>query len=148
MRMHTNAPGEIGDTWSWRATTTDPAGHADDNYWDEVGRKPDSETDFVSTNRRALDGGASLPLFMSEEGVNANPSVLWAPDAGRSPRAVPFDAEDLEPGARLPGFVLQRASPRRDDIRAAGRWRNGKWTVELSRRLVTGDPNDVQFPLQ
>jgi hypothetical protein len=34
------------------------------------------------------------------------------------------------------------------EVNAKGRWANGIWTLELSRPLVTGDPNDAQFPLQ
>jgi hypothetical protein len=46
----------------------------------------------------------------------------------------------------LPGFLLQRPSPHRDDVRARASWANGTWTLELARRRLTGDPDDAQFP--
>ncbi len=45
----------------------------------------------------------------------------------------------------LPGFVLHRPSPHRDDVRAGARWTNGTWTLELARRRMTNDPDDAQF---
>jgi hypothetical protein len=81
---------------------------------------------------------------MAAAGVNANPPYLFRPDAG--PGAVPFSAVGAVDGARIPGWVLQRASPMRDDVSAVGRWAAGFWTVEFSRSLTTADPRDTQFP--
>jgi hypothetical protein len=148
MRMHTNAPGELADIWSWRATTTNPMGYADDGYWDEVSRKSDSATDFVVSNRADGGSGTIVPISMSEEGVNANPAAIYAPDAGFAPLAVPYNDAGIVDLTRLPGYVHQRASPGRDDVRAVGKWRNGKWTVELSRARENTDPKDAQFPFQ
>ncbi|MGQ0504498.1 MAG: ethylbenzene dehydrogenase-related protein [Myxococcaceae bacterium] len=147
-RMHTLAAGQLGDTWSWRAHTTNGMSAADDNYWDETGRKTDSAIDFVVTNRKALMDGGSVPLFMSEAGINANPEYIYAPDAGLSPKAIPYDGTEPDAGARIPGYVFQRASANRADVKAKGVWLNGKWTVELTRALTTNDSKDVQFPLQ
>ncbi len=61
------------------------------------------------------------------------PPVALAPPTG----AGPFT---------LPGFVLHRPSPHRDDVRAVARWADGTWTLELARRRVTGDPDDAQLP--
>ena len=33
----------------------------------------------------------------------------------------------------------------RADIRAKGAWRDGVWTVEMARRLDTGNPDDLQL---
>jgi hypothetical protein len=143
-RMHTNAPGEIADVWSWRSVTTDPLGLADDMYWNESRRQGDSATEMAISNRRTVDGGTE-PVFMSADGVNASPDALFHADAGVNPLAVPYDPTGLAEGASMPGYVYQRPAPNRDDVRAVGQWRNGKWTVEVSRARVTTDPNDVQF---
>lgn len=37
------------------------------------------------------------------------------------------------------------SGPSWNDIAARGEWRNGLWTVELSRKLNTGHNEDVQF---
>jgi hypothetical protein len=147
-RMHTDVAGELADVWSWRATTTNPVGYADDNYWDETGRKADALVDFVFSNRVTVDGG-TVPLYMNAAGVNTGPAPIFSADAGLTPLAIAFNGDGADAGTQLPGYVYQRASPGRDDVRAVGRWRNGKWTVELSRALVNSDPKDVQFlPLQ
>ena len=82
---------------------------------------------------------------MSEYGVNSNPSVLYAPDSGLHPAAVPYNPTGLDAGARIPGVVHQIAGGSRADVHAVGKWRNGTWTVELARARVTADPNDARF---
>lgn len=143
-RMHTNYPGEAIDVWSWRAATTDPMGAADDGYIDDLSRKSDGPQDWIVSNQG--DGG---PGFMSDLGVNANPVALYRPDGGSTkPWAVPFNPFGAAPTARIPGYLMQRASPFRDDVSAAGRWAGGYWTVEFSRALTNTDPRDLQFPLK
>jgi hypothetical protein len=31
------------------------------------------------------------------------------------------------------------------DVQAKGEWANGKWTLELARKLNTGNPDDAAF---
>lgn len=145
IRMHTNDAGEVMDAWSWGSVATNPMSFADDVAFGQFNKVNDDPKGFSTTNRRTLDGGAIAPLSMSEYGVNSNPSVLYAPDAGLHPMAVPFNPTGLDAGARLPGVVHQIAGGSRADVRAVGKWRNGKWTVELARARVTSDPNDVRF---
>ncbi|MBL8955259.1 MAG: hypothetical protein JNK82_31080 [Myxococcaceae bacterium] len=142
-RMHTNQQGETLDYWNWRAATTDPMGAADDGYMDEVSRKFDGPSDWFVQNQQTIDGGV-VPLLMSASGVNANPRFLMRLDAG--PGSMPFDGTGAVDGTVLPGVLMQRASPGRDDVQAVGRWAAGHWTVEYSRRLTTADPRDTQFP--
>lgn len=148
MRMHTNAPGELVDYWQWRASTSDPWGMADDGYIDEVSRKQDGVNDWVAANSITIPDAGTFPQFMGEGGINANPWYLFKPDAGRTPAGVPFDGTGALPESVLPGWVLQRASPNRDDVSAVGRYSAGRWTVEFSRLLVTQDSKDTQFPLK
>ncbi len=146
-RMHTDAPGELIDYWQWRAATSDPMGSADDGYIDESSRKQDGMADWAVQNSLTLDGGVQVPVSMSEFGVNTNPLAIFKPDAG-VPVAVPFDGTSAGPAARIPGWIMQRASPGRDDVRAVGRYSAGRWTVEFSRALTNSDTKDAQFPLR
>ncbi len=147
-RMHTNGPGERADVWSWGSVMSNPSGYADDTSWDQAGRAADdSRGGFTTTNRGDAGAGAVAPLFMSEQGVNANPAAIFAPDSGLHPAAIPFDPSGVIPGSHIPGSVNQIAQGSRADVRAVGLWRNGKWTVELARARVTPDPNDAQFPI-
>jgi hypothetical protein len=143
-KMHTNQQGETLDFWEWRAGTTDPLQAGDDGYIDETSRKPDGTSDWIAQNVLTPDGGTPHPWMMSVDGVNANPPFLLKPDAG--PGAMPFDPSGALASARLPGWLMQHASPNRDDVSAVGRWAAGHWTVEISRLLTTADPRDVQFP--
>jgi len=144
-RMHTNGPGQVSDVWSWGSVATNPMGYADDLSFGSSSRVNDDARGFSTSNRKALADGGLEPLFMSEFGVNANPAAIFAADAGLHPVAVPYDPTGLLPGTRIPGVVHQVAGGSRADVHAAGQWRNGKWTVELSRARVTPDPNDARF---
>jgi len=161
--MHSATPALRADSWAWHAGRTDPLGLADDAYWDDVdlyGDCPDppactqlcasGDTPPCSTPPYVGNiASTSAPLFMSSDGVNASPASLFLSGAG-SPEAVAFDPVTVAPvaGATLPGAVLQWPSQHRADVSAHGTWANGVWTLELSRDLVTSDPNDAQFPLQ
>ena len=138
--MHTNVTGQIVDVWSWGSSASNPVAHADDRAFAATNLANDTGAAFTSTN---LDGG--VPIYMSEYGVNANSPVIYAPDSGLHPMAVPFDPAGLDAGARIPRVVHQLPSGSRADVHAVGQWRNGKWTVELSRARVTSDATDVQF---
>lgn len=48
-------------------------------------------------------------------------------------------------GAVVPERILQEPSESRADIRQAGTWSDGKWTVEIQRALDTENDDDVQF---
>lgn len=145
-QMHTSAPGELVDIWHWKAARTNPQGFADDQHWDHERRKADGPLDFAFVNRTAADAGVDQPLFMAEGGLGVNPRAVFAGDAG-SVRAVPFDGTGAIAGMTIPGWVQQRASPERADVRAVGVWAGGRWTVEFARKLETADPKDAQFPL-
>lgn len=48
-------------------------------------------------------------------------------------------------GAVVPERILREPSGSRADIRQAGTWSDGKWTVEMKRALETGNDDDIQF---
>ncbi len=47
--------------------------------------------------------------------------------------------------ATVPQLVMERPSGSAADVRVAGTWRDGRWTVGIERALVTGHTDDVQF---
>ncbi len=66
----------------------------------------------------------------------------------RPESAVLYDpAADNHPvGTRIPGVLIHdRLTKDRSDVRAAGRWRNGRWSLELQRSLATGSDKDLAF---
>ncbi len=145
-RMHTNGPGELGDVWRWSASRSNPMLHADDFAWTDIRREADGTTQYGLVNLITTASGTQQPIFMGEGGVNSNPDYIFAAGAG-SPSTMAFDPAGAAAGARIPGFLNQVAGPGGDDIRAVGKWSNGRWTVEFERALLTPDPRDAQFPL-
>jgi hypothetical protein len=140
--MHTNGPGQIANVWSWSAQGSDPMGQVDNRIIDEVNEKP-SSTLFTLRNYKTVDGGLQ-PLFMGEDGVNSNPLVIYAPDAGRHPMAVPYDPTGLLPTSTIPAVVHQPSTDQ--TVRAGSHWKHGIWTVEIARPRTTPNPTDAQFP--
>jgi hypothetical protein len=143
--MHTNETSQVVDVWNWASVATNPMAHADDLSFQSARRVNDDALGFSTSNRVTLSDGGLEPKYMSEFGVNDNPAALYAPDSGLHPMAVPYSAAGLDAGARVPGVVHQLAGGSRADVRAVGKWRNGKWTVELARARVTSDVNDAKF---
>jgi len=145
-RMHTNAPGELGDVWRWSASRSNPMQHADDFAWTDSKREADGTTEYGLANLITGAGGTQSPMFMGEAGVDSNPDYIFATGAG-SPTIMAFDPTGAVLGARIPGWLNQVPGPGGDDVRAVGKWHDGRWTVEFERALTTSDPKDAQFPL-
>lgn len=174
--MHTGADEERVDAWEWRAGTTDPAGRADDLLWNAQraqGDCPDPPSCLAdcllsppgpacaSVAGWTVNAQGGQPRFLAagpsgQGDPDLDPPLLFFPGQGLPAWDAAFAAVapdgpfPLPAGGAttLPGVVLGRPSAHRDDVVAAGRWRDGRWTVELSRDLVTGDASDAQFPLR
>ena len=115
------------DLWNWKADRTARYGFADDRFLDAEGMKGDLPGELFTPNSRN-----------------------WRPAA---PEAEPFGADDQprdggdarRPGARVPGYLVERPTGGRADVAAAAEHRDGRWIVTLRRALDTGDRRDVLF---
>jgi hypothetical protein len=58
---------------------------------------------------------------------------------------VDFDDSLFAEGDLVPGIITAPFTGDRGDLSAGYVWADGVWTVELSRKLVTGSEFDVQF---
>ena len=109
------------DIWFWKACRTNPMGYADDK-WQTVAK--DATKDAVTIN------GPHGAAYLKRGG-----------DKGKA------NYEDVLPGEYegpvVKGFKMQEPSGSRADIRAKGAWRDGRWTIELARKLKTGNDDDV-----
>lgn len=144
--MRTNGPGEKMDLWYWMAQRTNALGVADN--WvmthepgvvegQKTGRRPDApEGGPFEPN---WNEAARRPRFAFKPGVKPGP-VLLRKDAVEIPAAGRFKAGD-----RLPREVLSPPTGPRAGIEARGVWERGHWTVEITRALATGSPDDVQL---
>jgi hypothetical protein len=114
------------DVWLWSAARTNPAGLAED--WQHlISNKPIEDaaeydvkgvgTVYIKKNR---DAGS--PIYRNL----------------RAPKEKGVD--------RLPSFeITDKASGSVADVSAKGSWRAGEWRLEMSRRLDTGNQDDVVF---
>lgn len=152
-KMFTNGPHEASDIWQWRASTTDPLGYADDGYLDHTSVAKKDERDAykrINAAHKWDDPGQGL---VNERNIKGN-GPRWV--SKFSPKGsflikgqeVPIDMSKVKKGDTVPGWSLARPAGSRGDISASA-WYDkdeGVWTLELSRKLVTGDPeHDVQF---
>ncbi len=112
------------DTWFWKANRTDPIGYADDKIQRLTHLKIDKAKKLKSMTGRTL--------YLQRKGD-------WG-------QAAYFDNIVVDyKGQIIPRFNSQPPSGSRADIKAVGGWRDGYWTIEFSRRLETGNADDIQL---
>lgn len=115
----------VWDVWHWKAGRTDPAGFAMDKR--HVNTLSDPGTKGWSKD---LGDGRTLHIRRPEDkGTSATRSIK-APESG---------------AARTVAYVAQAPSESAADVRAKAAWKDGWWTLELSRRLDTGNADDARL---
>ncbi len=144
---YTANAGERLDIWHWKSVRTGSVGQIDDQYVDntrydkekapEAGRKSDPKTgggyvDNVSDDKKgpkfALKGNKPAPPY-------------WILDAEKEP----FDDGKYKAGDEVPSIIVAPFTGDRADIAAKAVWKDGVWSIEFARKLVTGSEFDVQF---
>jgi signal transduction histidine kinase len=158
-RMHTNAPGERGDLWHWKAARTNPLGYADDMWIDNtLVEGYDEEAKEAALHRDSTESlleGLSVG-YIRNVNESGDAPRYYKPKLGEEDRFLFWEdvekgevlevaGNEFERGYTVPGYLLRRPTGSQGDIDAKGTWRNGRWTVEFRRRLQTGNPDDVQF---
>ena len=134
--------GRFLDLWQWRAARSNPLGHAGDDWvldyrWFDKGKNT-----FTSPGEpkwmydQAKMGFVAIPEARLREMRDKFPLIIGRNAVPLDPKA-PFKAGDI-----LPHPVLQEPSESVADVGASGTWRDGRWTVELRRKLDTGNPDD------
>ncbi|MEH6577123.1 MAG: ethylbenzene dehydrogenase-related protein [Amphritea sp.] len=141
--------GQSIDMWHWKSARMNPVGLIDDQYVDDVkdpsvnknwGRHGDSKTGGGYFNN--INEANTGPAFMNRSQGNVDGYTI-------TPSQKTAFIDTFKPGDRIPGIMAEPFTGSRGDIWAKGDWRNGKWTIEIKRALVTtGDKakiQDVQF---
>ena len=146
-KKYTNAPAEIADLWHWKLVRNNQHAKADDQYVRHWVPGPTG----AAEGGRASDAGAS--------GYGNNPALSGRPQYRGSSLTTPpyyiLDAEkrlitttefnSLAAGAEVANMITSGPTGTRADVDAKGLHNTGTWILEIRRRLVTGDVNDVQF---
>jgi hypothetical protein len=89
---------------------------------------PGNFIDCMTLTKDEVDSGEAVAIEgLSQEQVNE----YWSRYAAAN-------------GA-VPPLVLKKPTGSMSDVEIAANWTNGWWTVEILRKRVTGDVDDVQF---
>ncbi len=114
------------DVWHWKASRSNPAGIAHDKWW-----KTSTEPFEKAKEFKTPDGGKVYMRRMSDAGDR-----LYKP--------VKYDSKQDDVMPRYE--VNMNAQGSIADIAAKGVWRNGRWYLELARKLDTGHDDDAVIP--
>ncbi|MBP7525965.1 MAG: hypothetical protein KA779_14465 [Propionivibrio sp.] len=146
---YTGDDGEIGDIWHLKYVRGGNIGQIDDQYVDntpydpakspEAGRKSDAKTGGGYADIKLVDG---KPEFMNKDAKPANKGgTYWLKTADKAP----FDDSKFKPGDEVASIMIEPFTGDRGDIATGAKWADGKWTIEIARKLVTGSKTDVNF---
>jgi hypothetical protein len=142
-KFGTSSAAEKGDLWHWKAARSDPAGVADDTWVTAIseekgGRKSDAGKGGDMKN---MTEDKSKPMYMLAPGkLPAKHGIVLAADA------VPIiDYSKFQQGDVITYRMPKNHEGSRGDIKAVSRYAGEGWTVMLSRKLDTGNDDDVAF---
>jgi hypothetical protein len=114
------------DVWHWKAHRSNPAGLAHDQWW-RVSRTP-----FERSREFRTPSGETVYLRRSSDaGDQLYKTVRY--HLKQDP-IMPLYEVNLGPQGSIA------------DVQAKGVWRDGRWYLELSRRLDVGHDDDVAIP--
>ncbi|MHC1727019.1 MAG: ethylbenzene dehydrogenase-related protein [Syntrophobacteraceae bacterium] len=141
-KFATASAGEKGDLWQWKAARSDPYKAVDDGWLtvagEKTGRKDDAGGGGDARNETA---DKSKPRFMQDPSKKPSASgVLLAEETVEITDYSIFKANDI-----LTYRMPKKPSGSRADVKAESRYADGSWTVMLSRKLDTGNDDDVAF---
>lgn len=114
------------DLWHWKAFRTNPQGYAMDKTHRYTNTQPTG-----SANKHPTKDGREIWI--------ARPQ-----DSGDTVE-VQHNAPTEFKGERVSRYTAGKPSGSAADVNAKGAWAEGKWTLELARRLDTGQGDDTSF---
>jgi hypothetical protein len=142
-KFGTSSAAEKGDLWHWKAARSDPAGFADDTWVTVIsekkgGRKSDAGEGGDMKN---MTEDKSKPMYMLAPGKQpAKHGVILATDV-----APITDYSKFKQGDVITYRIPKIPAGSRADIKALSSYGGGGWAVMLSRKLDTGNEDDVAF---
>lgn len=116
----------VWDVWHWKAFRTNPQGYAMDKMHRYALTQPQ-----IKANSHTARSGETVWIARPED----------KGDTVEKKQAAPGEFEGDRVPQHLPGTPTDSAA----DVRAKGAWNNGRWTLELSRKLNTGQMDDTAF---
>jgi cytochrome b subunit of formate dehydrogenase len=173
--LHYTTDGSIVDVWHWKSVRTGAMNMIDDNYFGPpmeptkaqfqgearytggYTQDPKSGGDFIQ-NWKKLDAGIVQPLYLPSDPkflnamglIDLNPEASddgqwWLPASEVTTYSAELDAQYPQ-GTVIPSVIIEKPfEGDRGDVHAVGNWENGKWRLEVSRKLDTGSQYDQQI---
>jgi hypothetical protein len=139
------AAGGFVDLIQWRAHRSNPLGVADDGYVLEYRNFDAGKSPFASN----MDAKTKQPKVMYDVAKFGSKSVSTAQVPGKGnfltmgQNAVPFDPNaGWKAGDMLPRYYLQTPEGSGADNKATGSWKDGVWTMVLTRPLALANGDD------
>lgn len=141
------------DLWMWRAHRGNPIGAVDD-MWVHEFRNGDAGRSAYTTN---WDKKKNQPKFMYDPEKTGFAALKWEDVINRKltqkdvyfiseANSKPFDPNhNWGEGDTLPRRFLRQPRGSRADIQGGGLWKEGRWQVEMRRRLDTGHDDDKRL---
>ncbi len=114
------------DIWFWKARRTNPVGYADDKMH-ILGTNPEKKARPIPR----IDGPTLYLQRKADAGVAAYEEHIAFDYAG-----------DV-----LARYRHRQPTGSRADVRAVGRWSDGRWTLEFARKLDTGNGDDIRLTI-
>lgn len=147
-RKYTEAAGETIDMWHWKAVRSNPVGQIDDQYVDDT-KDPKKNANWGRKGDAKTGGGYADNVNKDKTG----PAWMSKTPSGKRYWILPDEkaefVDSFKPGDVVPGMIAAPFDGSRGDITAKGVWKNGVWTLEIQRKLVTtgekAKEQDVQF---
>lgn len=142
------AEGGFVDLIQWRAHRSNPVGRADDGFVLEYRNFDAGKNPFASN----LDAKTKQPRYMFDAAKFGAKAVTTTQVPGKGnfltvgQNAVPFDANaGWKAGDMLPRYYLQTPEGSGGDNKATGTWKDGTWTVVITRPLGLANADDKAF---
>jgi hypothetical protein len=114
----------VADIWYWKAVRTDPQGFADD--------KIQRLSNYRTKDSFEITSKSGKKMYIRRQG-----------DAGRSSYKTEIYIDYQ--GDIVHRYTSRQPQSSRADVKAKGVWKDGRWTIEFARDLITGNDDDVNF---
>ncbi|MBD1558171.1 hypothetical protein HC752_14630 [Vibrio sp. S9_S30] len=150
---HASMDNRIRDLWHWKAVRTNDMFQADDNFFGPASTPRFGERRYTAgylADGKDSGGYKMNWKWYSQDSVTPKrlpkePSVVTRPLAWFGSQPYQKAHDTLPEGSEIPS-VLYRSNQFEGDranVRARGKWENGYWTLEVSRKHDTGSQHDV-----
>jgi hypothetical protein len=141
-KFATASAAEKGDLWHWKAARSDPYKHADDTWLTAAGEKTGRMSDAGSGGdvKNEVEDKSKPRLMQDPNKKPSAPGFLLVEEAVEIK-----DYSVFKPGDVITYQMPKKPEGSRADIKALSNHADGQWTLMLSRKLDTGNEDDVAF---